>query len=198
MHPLAIEDLLHVRKTARSKADYYNKHLFLRILCHTLASDEEMATPDNSVTHLPRSSSPEPYDDEDNEDSVAKDDEDEKTMYGSAPSSRLATIRKTPLRAATNRRMSKDVEAHADAPRALGAPPTFSNFEDLQSQVHATLPCVLPIIQTHLRASRPRMSHGRRSSSGNSRRASVSTSRSRRCAFSFSAMVRPPDVALYC
>ncbi|EKM61657.1 uncharacterized protein PHACADRAFT_248392 [Phanerochaete carnosa HHB-10118-sp] len=142
MHPLAIEDLLHTRKAARSKADYYQKHLFLRVLCHSLVSDEEMSTPDNSVTHLPRSSSPEPYDDQsDAEDSVDKDDGDEKTMYGSPPSSRFATARNAPLRAAIQRRFSKDVESSAHAPRAnLGVPPIarFSNTEDLQSQTKST------------------------------------------------------------
>lgn len=143
MHPLAIEDLLHVRKAARSKADYYQKHLFLRVLCHSLASDEEMNTPNNSVTHLPRSSSPEPYgDDSDTEDSVGKGDEDEKTMYGSPPSSRFATVRNTPLRTAIHRRTSKDVESSAHTPRAnLGVPPItrFSDIEGLQSQVRAAL-----------------------------------------------------------
>ncbi|KAF8190242.1 hypothetical protein K438DRAFT_1676097 [Mycena galopus ATCC 62051] len=36
LHPLALEDVFHARPTARSKADYYVQHLFLRILCHEL------------------------------------------------------------------------------------------------------------------------------------------------------------------
>ena len=41
MHPLALEDVIHSRKHARSKADYYPKHLFIRVLCHTLATERD-------------------------------------------------------------------------------------------------------------------------------------------------------------
>ncbi|KAG8846755.1 hypothetical protein FRB96_001780 [Tulasnella sp. 330] len=40
IHPLAIEDMLHNHQTYSSKADYYPKHLFIRLLCHTLAEDQ--------------------------------------------------------------------------------------------------------------------------------------------------------------
>lgn len=133
MHPLAVEDLLHVRQGARSKADYYQRHLFLRILCHTLTSDEE-ASNSSSVTHLPRSSSPLPFDDEDDEDensstyedSMAKG-EDEKTMYGTPPTSRFTTKRSGTLTNAVRRRLSKDVEAPTSAPS-----PRLSNFPQQQ------------------------------------------------------------------
>ncbi|KAI6031228.1 hypothetical protein PISMIDRAFT_88428 [Pisolithus microcarpus 441] len=36
LHPLAVEDVLHRRSHLRSKADYYPKHLFVRVLSHTL------------------------------------------------------------------------------------------------------------------------------------------------------------------
>ncbi len=65
MHPLAVEDLLHFRKNARSKADYYSKHLFLRVLCHRITSDDDSAneeTSHRSMTDLPRSASPVPMD----------------------------------------------------------------------------------------------------------------------------------------
>ncbi|KAG8991832.1 hypothetical protein FRB93_002567 [Tulasnella sp. JGI-2019a] len=39
IHPLAIEDTLHNHQTYSSKADYYSQHLFIRLLCHTLAQD---------------------------------------------------------------------------------------------------------------------------------------------------------------
>jgi Mg2+ and Co2+ transporter CorA len=63
LHPLALEDVLHQRDQNRSKADYYSKHLFLRVLCHTLADEDEFVPqfaqnmPSN-VTNLPRSASP--------------------------------------------------------------------------------------------------------------------------------------------
>ncbi|KAG8743373.1 hypothetical protein FRC10_012177 [Ceratobasidium sp. 414] len=40
LHPLSIEDVLHGRKNARSKADYYTKHLFVHALTHTLGKQE--------------------------------------------------------------------------------------------------------------------------------------------------------------
>jgi len=38
MHPLSVEDILHLGGHTLSKADYYPKHLFIRVLCHTLGS----------------------------------------------------------------------------------------------------------------------------------------------------------------
>jgi len=38
MHPLSVEDVLHLGGHTLSKADYYPKHLFIRVLCHTLGS----------------------------------------------------------------------------------------------------------------------------------------------------------------
>jgi Mg2+ and Co2+ transporter CorA len=80
LHPLALEDVLHQPRSAfLSKADYYARHLFLRVLCHTLADqhteeDNEKsggqdsiiyanpATKKGTTSGLPRSSSPEPMD----------------------------------------------------------------------------------------------------------------------------------------
>lgn len=41
LHPLSLEDVLHGRKNARSKADYYTKHLFVHVLAHTLGKQED-------------------------------------------------------------------------------------------------------------------------------------------------------------
>lgn len=41
LHPLSLESVLQQRKNARSKADYYNRHLFLRVLCHRLSGDDD-------------------------------------------------------------------------------------------------------------------------------------------------------------
>jgi hypothetical protein len=41
LHPLALEDVLNGNPHTRSKADYYPRHLFLRVLCHELATDDE-------------------------------------------------------------------------------------------------------------------------------------------------------------
>ncbi|KXN84986.1 Magnesium transport protein CorA [Leucoagaricus sp. SymC.cos] len=60
LHPLALEDIFHGHGQTRSKADYYPRHLFLRVLCHQL-SENDM---DDENVFIPtlRSSSPEPYD----------------------------------------------------------------------------------------------------------------------------------------
>ena len=118
MHPLALEDLLHFRKNARSKADYYPKHLFLRVLCHTLCDDDEASTGISSLpslTHLPRSASPAPMesDDEYSEASWGKEKqpEDEAAILEAIPS--RFTSRSSTLRNTARRRMSRnsDVES---------------------------------------------------------------------------------------
>ncbi|KAJ7043311.1 magnesium transporter [Mycena alexandri] len=41
LHSLALEDILHEQGHNQSKADYYRQHLFLRILCHSLPTEED-------------------------------------------------------------------------------------------------------------------------------------------------------------
>ncbi|KAM6498834.1 magnesium transporter [Amanita muscaria] len=41
LHSLALEDVLHEQGHNQSKADYYHKHLFLRILCHWLGHPQD-------------------------------------------------------------------------------------------------------------------------------------------------------------
>ncbi|KAI9513096.1 hypothetical protein F5148DRAFT_466834 [Russula earlei] len=43
LHPLSVEDVLHWGGHALSKADYYPKHLFIRVLCHSLVSTAAMS-----------------------------------------------------------------------------------------------------------------------------------------------------------
>lgn len=58
IHPLALEDVLHRRDQARSKADYYMKHLFIRILRHTLAPENDHDANVPKFTNAPRCASP--------------------------------------------------------------------------------------------------------------------------------------------
>ncbi|KAH7886321.1 hypothetical protein F5I97DRAFT_1879408 [Phlebopus sp. FC_14] len=44
LHPLAVEDVLQCGSRNRSKADYYAKHLFVRVLSHTLDHPENVLT----------------------------------------------------------------------------------------------------------------------------------------------------------
>ncbi|KIJ53484.1 hypothetical protein M422DRAFT_25356 [Sphaerobolus stellatus SS14] len=73
LHPLALEDVLHKRNGhMRSKADYYHKHLFLRVLCHALGdrADDPLllggtsALKHTNITDGPRSLSPARFDDD--------------------------------------------------------------------------------------------------------------------------------------
>ncbi|KAG7100027.1 hypothetical protein E1B28_001813 [Marasmius oreades] len=105
IHPLALEDVFHHRPGARSKADYYTKHLFIHILCHELGHDGDVlaeiqrhgtsaalgSTLAESID-IPRSSSPEPLTDADK---MGLDvlEEEEITLYGTAPNSRKSTLR---------------------------------------------------------------------------------------------------------
>ncbi|KAI0042584.1 hypothetical protein FA95DRAFT_1610076 [Auriscalpium vulgare] len=76
MHPLALEDVLHQRGHARSKSDYYQQHLFMRVLAHTVGVPTPMdhdavvspGTPaqtwssGRTMTNMPRTASPLPLD----------------------------------------------------------------------------------------------------------------------------------------
>ena len=116
MHHLAIEDVIHHHgNSARSKADYYPQHLFLRVLCHRLASegDWDIASEifddsdDADIGGMPRSESPEP---------MEESDYQEKTWQG-----------KTTRRFKSTNRLSEDVEmVHGTQFRNPGFPPKVS------------------------------------------------------------------------
>lgn len=106
IHPLALEDVMHQRgNQARSKADYYIKHLFIRILRHTLGSGDSEAgetteTVAPLITRMPRSSSPDMMEhEEENEGGLNREygeKDDDKTLAGSRLSSKkpVGSIRK--------------------------------------------------------------------------------------------------------
>lgn len=48
---MALEDVLNGNPHTRSKADYYSKHLFLRVLCHVLAA-EDVSKPHTPLTEV--------------------------------------------------------------------------------------------------------------------------------------------------
>ncbi|KAF7322699.1 CorA-like protein [Mycena chlorophos] len=55
LHPLALEDILHEQGHNHSKADYYKEHLFLRVLCHSLPSEEDIRFGAEAKTEFPGS-----------------------------------------------------------------------------------------------------------------------------------------------
>ena len=114
LYTLALEDVLANRGPARSKADYYSKHLSLRIQCHTVQSEDEeslqLLTKSAVEKELTRSNSPEPMtvDEEKYADSAAGT-----TLIGSQPVSRFSTTRGGSMR---KRDTTKPVEGEESAP----------------------------------------------------------------------------------
>ena len=64
MHPLSVEDVLHLGGHTLSKADYYPKHLFIRVLCHTLGSANCTSPESTTVAGSTGLSSSRPFTDE--------------------------------------------------------------------------------------------------------------------------------------
>lgn len=100
------------RGLARSKVDYYHKHLSLRVLCHSVgdSSEDGIINEDIDVLPPPRSSSPEVMRDEE-EEGV---EDLERTVYGefeNAPASRFSTKKRTLGR-------MRDEEAKASSPHS--------------------------------------------------------------------------------
>jgi hypothetical protein len=104
---LSLEDLLHVPGRPRSGADYYKKHLFIRVLSHTLneGGDDEP----NLLEQIIRSSSPEPFELEDEVETLPKDSvDDSPRSSGFAP--KLSNKLKLPHRSGTIEPREYDVE----------------------------------------------------------------------------------------
>jgi|ERR1700733_14654694 len=60
LHPLAVEDVLHSRRTSMSKADYYAQHLFISALLHTVqqSASADTSHPDGTPVLAPISTGP--------------------------------------------------------------------------------------------------------------------------------------------
>lgn len=59
LHPLSLEDVLTVPGRPRSGADYYKRHLFIRVLSHSLNHGGQGEP--NFLEQIARSSSPQPF-----------------------------------------------------------------------------------------------------------------------------------------
>lgn len=98
LHPLALEDVINKNNRTRSKADYYTKHLFLRVMCHELEDeDAEAETHDDPE---PQSLSPEPTEDVILEKEKAGEpglEADGETLQASFSKSKNSTVRRRPL-----------------------------------------------------------------------------------------------------
>ncbi|KAF8079139.1 magnesium transporter [Lyophyllum atratum] len=100
LHPLALEDVFHTRSQNRSKADYYSKHLFLRVLCHELGKSDDLASSESAahgstLTGAPRSVSPDPLRESDELDKEAAEERDgEGDMYNGGIMPNQSTTKK--------------------------------------------------------------------------------------------------------
>lgn len=106
LHPLSLEDVLHVPGRPRSGADYYKRHLFIRVLSHTLSQPGELQT--NFLEQIARSSSPEPLELEDKVEGLPKYSTEE--SHSSRFTSKLSRKFKPPHKPATIEPGGYDVE----------------------------------------------------------------------------------------
>ena len=120
LHPLSLEGLLHVPGGPRSGASYYKGHLFIRVLSHTLnkEGDEEP----NFLEQIVRSSSPEPFELED-EVEAPPEYSAEDTPHPSGFTSKLYNKLKLPHRSGTAKLGRDDVEI-VDVIKA----PTYADY----------------------------------------------------------------------
>ncbi|RXW17596.1 hypothetical protein EST38_g8258 [Candolleomyces aberdarensis] len=98
LHPLALEDVINKNNRTRSKADYYTKHLFLRVMCHELHDGDAEA--DAHDDPAPRSESPEPMQDGTPEKEKLEEpgtETDGETLQASFSKSKNSTMRRRPL-----------------------------------------------------------------------------------------------------
>jgi len=106
LHPLSLEDVLSVPGRPRSGADYYKRHLFLRVLSHTL--DHGGQSGPNFLDQIARSSSPQPLElEEDKIDGLPKYSSEGRS---SGLTSKFSRKFKSPHRSATMEPGGYDVE----------------------------------------------------------------------------------------
>jgi len=135
LHPLSLEDLLHVPGRPRSGADYYKRHLFIRVLSHTLnrGGDEEP----NLLEQIVRSSSPEPFELEDRVETLPKYSADD-TPRSSGLTSKLSNRWKSPRKSGTIEPGGYDVE-NVDVTK----PATYGDHGSLYATYVRLLPLFL-------------------------------------------------------
>jgi len=190
VHPLALEDILSNRTHARSKADYYIQHLFIRVLGHTVVSlDEDTAKFHPHGTEQPRSASPAPMTPEDKR---GREFDDEVTVFGSAPVSKFSMFSDKVGSVLKHRgsRRTADVE---NAP-VSESPDTLPTNIRRQSTVGDFLALLLdgPRLIYNLRLLPDVRTGRRKGQSEHLKKANASTSRSRQCIYAYFVMVCAP------
>lgn len=130
LHPLSLEELLHIPGRPRSGADYYKKHLFVRVLSHTL--NKEGDGEPNLLEQVVRSSSPEPFQLEDNIEALPKYPVDN-TPRSSRLTSKLSNKLKLSQRSGTMEPGGDVENVEVKTPTGVG----YGSF-------YATYVCLLP------------------------------------------------------
>ncbi|KAF9011264.1 magnesium transporter [Cyathus striatus] len=100
LHPLALEDVFHGHTQTRSKADYYSRHLFLRVLCHELGEEDELLHPSQTAAYGSTLTAEPDVMEEEEEEENEKIMDEERTAYGSTPnpkSSPSRNMRRRPI-----------------------------------------------------------------------------------------------------
>ncbi|KIP06840.1 hypothetical protein PHLGIDRAFT_72083 [Phlebiopsis gigantea 11061_1 CR5-6] len=143
IHPLAVEDVLHESKVSRSKADYYQHHLFLRILCHNIASENDLneyTSPTGFVTNLPRTTSPGTMEDiiDVYEAEVERDESEERTVHGIRSNSHY--IKRGGLLPTATKifRQRDNTQPPSSSNQFTVWHPRFANYLEMRSKVHDT------------------------------------------------------------
>lgn len=141
LHPLSLEDLLHVPGGPRSGADYYKGHLFIRVLSHTLnkEGDEEP----NLLEQVVRSSSPEPFELEDEVEALPEYSAED-TPHSSGFASKLSNKLKLPHRSGTAKPGRDDVE-NVNVTKV----PTYADYgSHYATYVHLLPPSLVSLVVT--------------------------------------------------
>ncbi|KAF8983972.1 hypothetical protein BDQ17DRAFT_750646 [Cyathus striatus] len=92
LHPLALEDVFHGHSRTRSKADYYTRHLFLRVLCHELGVRDEPIGMSQTTTYSSIISTQVDERDEQRKKNEKVSD-DERSMYEKTPNPKTSPSR---------------------------------------------------------------------------------------------------------
>lgn len=137
LHPLSLEELLHVPGRPRSGADYYKGHLFIRVLSHTLNKDGDEEP--NLLERIVRSSSPEPFKPEDKAEAPPKYSADD-IPRSSGFTSKLSNKLKLPRRSGTAE-PGRDVES-ADTAKA----PAYADYHLHYATYVHLFPSSLPLL----------------------------------------------------
>jgi len=131
------DTVLHVPGRPRSGADYYNRHLFIRVLSHTLNQDGESVP--NVLEQIARSSSPEPFDPVDEIEGLPK-----YSTEGSRTSGFMSKF-KSPHKSATIEPGGYDVEdVNVSRPPQTN---TYSSFCATHAQGQSTNKTVLKLMR---------------------------------------------------